>query len=300
MPNIHFEPDKSTVFVPAKSTILRAAFEGGIPHQHACGGKAKCTTCRVKVIKGLEHCEPRNQKETHMAGKIGLRDDIRLACQTRITGDVVVRRLVIDEIDLDIAQTRVEHNVVEQIGEEIEATVVFMDMENFTSFTDRNQPYDVVHILNRYYYMAGRSVRKHNGVILDYYGDGILAIFGHKKHTDHAVSAFQASKEIKNGMIQLSNYVNMFTPHPFNIRIGIHTGKVILGTMGMPGFEKLAAVGDTVNVASRIENANKELGTTMLISEHVKSCLHDHVTVRNEYFIAVKGKNKDLKVYEIV
>lgn len=286
--------------MPQRSTILRAAFEGGIAHQHACGGKAKCTTCRVHVMKGLENCQVRNQKEQHLANKLGLDDNIRLACQTKVIGDVVVKRLVIDEIDLDIAQSRAENNVAEHIGQEIEATVVFMDMENFTAFTHQNEAYDVVHILNRYYYMAGRSILKHNGVILDYYGDGIMAIFGHKKNKDHADCALKASKDIKDGLIELSNYVNMFTPQPFKVRIGIHTGRVILGTMGMPGLEKLAAVGDAVNVASRIENANKELGTTLLISETVKQKLDGSVNIRGEHTICIKGKDDHLNVFEIV
>src|SRR5690606_34222605 len=120
----------------------------------------------------------------------------------------------------------------------------------------------------------GKAIDKHEGAILDYYGDGILAIFGHKNGNDHAQKALSACLAILGQMDKLNNYVNLITPYTFRLRIGIHTGNVVVGTLGMPGFEKLAVVGDDVNIASRIESANKEFNSTLLISETTKKTLN--------------------------
>lgn len=302
MPSVYFEPDNKTFETKRKTTILKASKGVGIVHPRACGGRGRCSTCRVKVLEGLENCHPRNSREKKIACFLGLQDEIRLACQTVVDGDVKVRRLVLDEIDLEIADSRArrKNKKIGNIGQEVDVTLVFMDLYNFTAFTEKNQPYDVVHLLNRYYHLAGKAIDKQNGAILDYYGDGILAIFGHKNKKDnHAEKAVEACKEIIERLDKLNNYVNLITPFSFRLRIGVHTGQVVVGTMGMPGFEKLAVVGDDVNIASRIENANKKFNTTLLISETTRQTLDGHIDILNGYEVEIKGKKDKIKVYEV-
>lgn len=299
MPTIKFQPDNITYKTHKKTTILKASKSVGILHQRACGGRGRCSTCRVHVLEGLQNCHPRNSREKKIAHLLGFKDEVRLACQTVFDGDVTVKRLVLDEIDLEIAHYSAKSKKQHKIGEEIEATLVFMDLYNFTAFTEKNQAYDVVHLLNRYYFLAGKAVDKFDGTILDYYGDGILAIFGHKNGNNHPQKAIMACKEIILQIERLNNYVNLITPFPFRLRIGVHTGQVVIGTMGMPGFEKLAVVGDDVNIASRIEHANKEFNTTMLISEKTKQFLDGNVDIINHYEIEIRGKTDKIVVYEI-
>lgn len=298
MPFIHFEPDNLTFKAQKKTTILKASKGVGIMHPRACGGRGRCSTCRVKIVEGLSHCHPRNSREKKIADFLGFKEDIRLACQTVVDGDVRVKRLVLDEIDIEIANARKMSKKVHKAGELINATLVFMDLYNFTAFTEKNQAYDVVHLLNRYYFLAGKAIDKYDGAILDYYGDGILAIFGHKNGNGHAQKALNACLAILGQMDKLNNYVNLITPYTFRLRIGIHTGNVVMGTLGMPGFEKLAVVGDDVNIASRIEYANKEFNSTLLISETTKKMLNDAYNLK-EHHVLVKGKNSTMKVYEV-
>lgn len=300
MPQIYFEPDNTSYYSANKTTILKASKKAGNLHQHACGGRGKCSTCRVKILSGLDHCQPRNRRERKIAEFLHFSDDIRLACQTVVTGDVKIRRLVIDEIDTEIARSGLINKKSNQIGEEIEATLVFMDIYDFTSFTSLNQAYDVVHLLNRYYYLVGKSVEKHGGIILDYYGDGVFAIFGQVQSENHAREALNACMEIQEKIVKLTEYVNVITKHPFRLRTGVHSGRVIIGTMGMPGFEKLAVVGDAVNIASRIENANKDLDTSILISDSTKQLIGNSVNLGKSFKVNIKGKDDHLLVHEII
>ncbi len=299
MPTIRVFPDDISIDVKPKTTILKASKKAGSLHQHACGGRGKCSTCRVRILKGLENCKERTRRENKIATKLHFADDIRLACQTVVMGDITIQKLIVDEIDVEIARNAACNKNSVESGQEIEATLVFIDLYKFTTFTAQNQPYDVMHVLNRYYYIAGKAISKHHGKILDYYGDGILAIFGTKKGDNHAKNAIDSCRDFLNDFQRLTDYSFLITPHPFKCRIGIHSGKVIIGMMGMPGFEKLAVVGDEVNVTSRIENANKKFDTTLLISESTKQLLNGSVDIINTYEEKAKGIEKVMKLYEV-
>jgi len=97
-------PDGRTVDIEPSETILNADLRANIPHAHACGGKAKCSTCRVAIVDGLDNCPPRNELEDAMALRLGFAPEVRLACQTRPRGGVTFRRLVLDEILLLLAR----------------------------------------------------------------------------------------------------------------------------------------------------------------------------------------------------
>ena len=299
MPVIRIEPDNKEIKFRGKTTILKATRGAKIEHQHACGGRGKCSTCRVKVVKGLDNCNSRSLRERKIAQHLGFSDEVRLACQTTIHGDVDVKRLVVDEIDVDIARHRAASKRHHRVGREVMGTLVFMDIENFTTLTQLNQAYDVAHLINRYYYIVGKIVGNHGGAVLDYYGDGILSIFEESNKKNHAQEAIDACQTIVKKMPLLSNYSYHFTEQEFKIRIGVHSGPVILGTMGMPGFEKLAAIGDAVNVANEIEESNKHLGTNMLISESTYNLLPESIGFKKDFRISIKGKDNLLRVFEL-
>jgi len=113
--NVRFLPDDQTVEVGPEKTLLQAAIEGHIPLSHLCGGQTRCTTCRLRVVGGIENCDPRTEQEQAIADQAHFPDDIRLACQTTITGNLEVRRLVVD--DEDLAMTT--QAVVERVRTEI-------------------------------------------------------------------------------------------------------------------------------------------------------------------------------------
>jgi adenylate cyclase len=103
MPSIHFLPDDIESEVEENETILNAAIKAGIPLTHVCGGTARCTTCRVLVLDGVDSgVIPRNEEEARLADKLCFDPKVRLACQSRVTGNVRVRRLVLDDADIDL------------------------------------------------------------------------------------------------------------------------------------------------------------------------------------------------------
>src|SRR3954463_16037656 len=94
--------DQRTIEIDRSETILQGSLRARIPHAHACGGNARCSTCRILILEGLDHCDPRNVKEQLLADRLHFSSEIRLACQTTITGAVTLRRLVLDDEDLQL------------------------------------------------------------------------------------------------------------------------------------------------------------------------------------------------------
>src|SRR5205807_858866 len=135
-------------------TLLQISLKHGVPHVHDCGGHARCSTCRVLIREGLENVLPRNEAEQRLADFKGFEEDVRLACQTRVRGPVGLRRLVYDDKDAAIAEA--EHG--ESSGCERSVAILFSDIRDFTPFAEANLPYDVVHMLNRYFLTTGEAV----------------------------------------------------------------------------------------------------------------------------------------------
>ena len=279
--------------------ILEASLTGGIDHTHVCGGRARCSTCRVIVTEGLEHCRPRNEKELSLAKIKGFSPEVRLACQTTSDDDISIRRLVLDAEDISVAINE-GRSKLNDVGREIEATILFSDIRSFTSFSENSLPYDIVHILNRYFDTLGEDIDSHGGYIDKYMGDGIMAIFGLDQSSDES-SAFQAvSAAIKmiNSLIDFNKYLESRFDHEFKIGIGIHTGKVIVGNLGYRKKKEFTAIGDTVNTASRIESLNKKAGTSILVSEETYSRIKDDFKWKRKFTSKVKGKELPVVVYE--
>ena len=159
---LHFIGDKD-VRTTSKVPILEASLGAGIPHTHVCGGRARCSTCRVLVSEGLDHCRPRNEAEARLARTKGFSPEIRLACQTTVSGDVTLRRLVLDDTDIQVAirEGRADPG---DVGREAEVSVLFCDIRSFTAFSERALPYDVIHILNRYFETIGAIIDGHGGI----------------------------------------------------------------------------------------------------------------------------------------
>src|SRR5574341_87284 len=125
---IYYLPDEREVETSEAETILQASLRAGIPHAHACGGKARCSTCRVLILEGLEHCNPRNAKEKKLAERLHFGSEIRLACQTRITGEVKLRRPVLDEIDVELTSQIKAGAAPSSVGEEKKIAILFADI----------------------------------------------------------------------------------------------------------------------------------------------------------------------------
>jgi adenylate cyclase len=299
MPLLDVLPDHQTINVVEGQTILQATLAHGIPHPHACGGQAKCTTCRVIVLHGLDQCSPRTEAEQQLDIRLQLPAQVRLACQTTLLGDVQVRRPIMDALDQVLARQDVEAHG-QRLGEEKHLAILFTDIENYTPFAESLPPYDVVHVLNRYFRLMSTIVDQHHGYIVDYVGDGLLVVFGLEQPATAVLDALAAAQEMMRAVTSLGPYLNQMYGRTFRIRAGLHYGAVVVGHIGQGSSRKLVAIGDNVNLASRIESANKELGTQFLVSESVVQAAGSHLVTHRSCPRSLKGKSGSYQLYEVL
>ena len=270
MSTLHVLPDDIHIPCHPEKALLQQVLDQGIPLTHACGGQAKCSTCRILVLDGLEQCTVRTEYEKCLASKLGFEPRVRLACQTHASGSLQIRRLVIDAQDESIATRPLTSGGIDAVGDEKWVTVLFSDIRKFTTFSRNMLPYDVVHSLNRHYEHVGDVIHRNGGVINNYMGDGFLAVFGLDGNSNSNRSAVRAALEII-GSLELSKpYYHLAYGVDFNIGIGIDSGPVIYGEIGHPDSKRPTVIGNTVNLASRIEAATKQLGTPLLVSDMVR------------------------------
>jgi adenylate cyclase len=310
MPRITYS-NETMVEVDPATTILQASLRNGIPHTHVCGGNARCSTCRVLVLDGLQYCCPRNEKEQKMADRRHFSPQVRLACQTTVSGDVVLRRLVLDDEDVELVDQEMAGGAIPRsVGEERQLAILFADIRNFTTFAEAHLPYDVVHVLNRYFNRVGAIINHHGGQINNFIGDGLMALFDAPGPPGEAgtgdggpnptLNAVRAGLEMLRAVEAMQPYFEAQFRINFRIGVGIHYGEVVLGTVGAGDNRRLTAIGDSVNLASRIESANKEAGTELLISEEAHERVKDFVRLGKHCQLAIKGKTGTYSLHEVV
>jgi adenylate cyclase len=300
LPRIVYEPDGRKVEAGEGETILSASLKAGIPHAHACGGNARCSTCRVLVTGGLQFCAPRNDAEGRLARRLSFSPDIRLACQTTITGDVSLRRLVLDAEDEELT-SQLDDRTPASVGTEKVLAILFADIRGFTAFSEALPPYDVIYVLNRYFHQMGEVINRHGGFINNTMGDALMALFGMDDPADAPLRAVRAGLGMLEAVEQLRAYLEAVYAMSFRIGVGIHSGEVVVGTVGGAGLRSVTAIGDAVNVASRIEAANKDAGTSLLVSEAVyEQVKGDVVPGRTCVRVALRGRSGEHTLYEIV
>ncbi len=298
--NIQFLPDNKEVKERDGETILQTALRAGIALSHICGGNGRCSTCRIIILDGLEHCAPRNPKEQAIAELLQFGSEVRLACQTKVNGPVKLRRLVLDDEDIELSSLFVKGVKPGSAGIEKHMLILFADIIGFTSFAEALLPYDVIHVLNRYFHQVGEVIGRHGGRIDTYMGDGFMALFEADNPTRGALNAIEAGLELIKAVHRLSPYLEVLYQRSFQIRIGLHYGQVVAGTLGASGDKKITVIGDAVNLASRIEAANKKTGTQFLISEDTYALVKNDVRVRQCTPLSLPGKSGKYKLYEVI
>ncbi len=300
MPKIWCLPDGKEIELSEGETILQGAVRAGIALSHICGGNGRCSTCRVIILDGLEHCMPRNPKEQAIAELLQFTPEVRLACQASVNGSVKIRRLVLDDEDIELSSLFVKGVGPGSAGIEKHILILFTDIIGFTSFAEALLPYDVIHVLNRYFHQVGEVIGRHGGHIDTYMGDGFMALFEADNPTKGALHAIEAGLEMLEAVKRLKPYLQVLYQRSFQIRIGLHYGQVVAGTLGALGNKKMTVIGDAVNLASRIEAANKKAGTQFLISEDTYALVKNRVRVGRCTRLTLPGKSGKYSLYEVI
>jgi len=219
-------------------------------------------------------------------------------------GDILeskhIRRSLGEYVDREVANQIIDQD--ESLGgQKTEVSVFFTDVRNYTTLCEGLPPENVVAILNELFAMMGKVIVRHQGWVVDYIGDAVLAVFGAPKHDlSHARSAVQTAIEITDGLDELNTRWEKRGIAPLRIGIGIHSGEVVAGIVGSGERKKFSVTGDTVNTGSRVEGLNKEFGTTILITSETLARLNGEFSVRDLGEVSVKGRHKPVEVFEIV
>jgi adenylate cyclase len=301
LPTIRILPEDALVDALPGETLLDIALRAGIALAHACGGHARCSTCRVEIQAGLDGCTLRTAPEQSLAARLGFDASLRLACQTVPLADMTVRRLVLDDDDIELVDQRRRGATGSAVGEERELAILFSDIRGFTSFSEPLPPHDVVHVLNRYFHVMGPPVTRCGGTIDNYMGDGLMALFGTRDGDgNRALQAVEAGLAMLQAMDDLKPYLEMAYGRSFDMGIGIHFGEVVVGSVGAVGQERITAIGDAVNLASRIESANKTARTRMLISDAVLAQVGARLRVGRTLSVAIAGKSGEYRLHEVL
>lgn len=300
MSKIVCQPDNVAVQFDGETNVLKALVEAGVPITHLCGGKARCSTCRVKVSEGLAQLSKPTEKEGAMAQRLDFPNEIRLACQTTASASVTLRRLVLDRADAEMASQIGTHGFRGPIGREVEVAVVFADVAGYTTLAEALPPYDVVHMLNRFFTGASAVVEANSGRVDNYMGDAILALFGVDNEPMPTVAAIRSGLGMLEVARDLNHYVERSYGKTFGVRVGVDYGEVVFGLLGAENTARETAIGDAVNVASRLQSANKEVGTDMLVSEAVLDGCANDVNFGRSFELDLRGKVGRVTAHEVL
>jgi adenylate cyclase len=182
-----------------------------------------------------------------------------------------------------------------------DVTILFADLRDFTPWVERTEPREVVQDLNGYFTEMEAAVRQHRGLVLQFIGDEIEAVFGAPlPAADHADRAVTAAREMRRRLADLNARRAAAGKPPLRNGIGIHTGAVLAGNIGSAERLTYALVGDAVNLASRIQGLNKELGTDILVSDATRRRLTGEVELDALPAVRVKGKSEEVSVYRVL
>jgi adenylate cyclase len=260
-------PDR-TIRVPRGLSVLEASFRYKVPHASVCGGKGRCSTCRIRVIGNRSGLPKPSARESFVLERIGASADpaVRLACQLRPQTDIAVVPILSPQVSTSFAYGKARMH----LGEERCLVCMFVDMRGSTTMAEKRLPFDTVFIINRFLAAVSQAVMEAGGQCNQYLGDGLLALFG--LDTDPATAcrqALNAAAMVAGNVDHLNSMFGDTERDPIRFGIGIHAGEVIVGDIGYRDKIVFTALGDAVNVTARLEAMTKELGCQVVLSDEL-------------------------------
>ena len=186
-------------------------------------------------------------------------------------------------------------------GQRRELTVLFSDIEGFTRLSQELPPEGLVRMLNEYLSVMSNIIFKNDGTLDKYEGDAVMAFWGAPiPQNDHALRACRSALQMQTSLVDVNNYWREHDKPTLSIRIGIHTGEMVVGNMGASGKFAYTVIGDSVNLASRLEGANKEYKTGIMVSQRTYELVKSQILGRELDRITVKGRTEPVTTYELI
>jgi adenylate cyclase len=278
------------------ATVLEALRENGIPHASVCGGRARCTTCRILVTKGLDRLPEPSGLEARALARIGATPGMRLACQICPTADISVMPLL--AADAGAAEGAVRGGLE---GSERLITVLFLDLRGSTILGEAKMPYDLLFILNEFFHEMTKALDATSGHYAQFAGDGLMALYGlnAKDTAIGAADALRGAREMLARVDQLNSRLRGDLRQPLRIGIGIHFGEAIVGSMGPPGSQAISAIGETVNTCARLESLTKGYDCRVVVSRRAAEMAGLDVKGRKLDRASVNGLAQPVEFYTL-
>lgn len=283
------------ISAPVGRSILEALRDAGVPHASVCGGRARCTTCRVRIYEGLAALAGPARLEAEALARIDAPPNVRLACQTRPRKSVAVAPLLPPGADAVLARRPGAPQ-----GRERPIVAMFVDLRESTELCESRLPYDAVFIINQFFAEMYEALRATGGYYAQFRGDGLLALYGLENGLEPACrAALEGAAEMQRRVETLSRNLRAELAEPLRIGIGLHAGVAIVGTMGPPEAPIHSAIGDTVNIAARFEGMTKAYGCVLVVS--ADTLAHAGVEPKNAtlHRVRVRGRSERINVFAV-
>jgi adenylate cyclase len=287
--------EAKTVDAPTGLSILEMSRIGGIPHASVCGGRGRCSTCRVRV-GGPDRAKlpPASPEEQKVLDRVGAPENVRLACQLRPPPG---RYRITPLLPPSAGPVEAYRRQPQAHGGERYVAILFCDIRGFTSISEGKLPYDVVFLLNRYFRATGHAVEAAGGRLDKFIGDGVMAIFGLDSAPELACrQALDAARRMALALDDLNEAMSGDLDQPLRIGIGLHAGPTIVGEMGYERATSLTAIGDTVNIASRLETLTKEYTVELVVSQELADRAGVDLSAAPRHEVEIRGRQGRLAV----
>jgi adenylate cyclase len=285
-------PGGREVRVPAGYPVLEASRSARIPHASICGGRGRCTTCRVRVLRGVESLPPVGHSEELALARLRAGPNVRLACQLRPQSDIAVLPLLPADVTADDPRRMREAASTERF-----VAILFVDIRRSTALFEKRMPYDAVFLLNHYFDAVAGAVVDAGGMPSQFIGDGLMAIFGMRTTPREACTqALEAAKSIGTRLTEMNRALAGDLVEPIQVGVGIHAGDAILGEIGYRDHYVLTAIGDAVHVASRLQDACKDYACTLVVSQTVVDTAGLDFEAHAQHDIPVRGRAEGMRI----
>ena len=286
--------DRKTVSPADRHEVLEMSRLGGIPHASVCGGRGRCSTCRVRVGGRDAACCRRVGGRAEGAGA-RRRPGQRAAC---LPAPPAARPLP-HHAALPASAGPVEayRRQPQAHGGERYVAILFADIRGFTSISEGKLPYDVVFLLNRYFRATGQAIEAAGGRLDKFIGDGVMAIFGLDSEPQVACrQALDGARRMSHALDDLNEALSGDLDPPLRIGIGLHAGPAIVGEMGYERAAQLTAIGDMVNTASRLEALTKEFAVELVVSQELLDQRRPDLPPAARHEVEIRGRQGRLAV----
>ncbi len=261
-------PGGRVVAVPVGFSVLEASRWAHIPHESICGGRGRCSTCRIRIGDGVRSLAEPNPAERRTLERIKAPPHVRLACQLRPAKDLAVHPLVRPSKQATSTPTRFTAAVTG--GKEQEIVAMFVDLRDSTRLANGRLPYDALFLLDRYIQVITGAILRHDGHVTSVAGDGVMSVFGVEGNAAAAArQALAAARDAWSGLTALNDELTTELVAPLRIGIGLHAGVAVVGWIPAGGTGSLQFLGDTGNVAAKLEAQTKDLDCTLIASRAV-------------------------------